>query len=66
LLLYIYGNFDNKLKIFGIMDHEINFNDGLKNYKENKEGIVVLLFKMLRNLGHHKRRRQFLNLLRDY
>jgi len=54
LLLYVYGNFDNKIKIFRITDHEIIFNDGLKNYKGTKEDVVVLLFKILRNLGHHK------------
>jgi len=46
----------------------MKFNDGLKNYTETKEGVVLLLLKMLRNLGHYtcKRQRQFLNLLRDY
>jgi hypothetical protein len=66
LLFYIYGKIENKIKIFIITDHEIKFNDGLKNYKGTKDGVVVLLFKILRNLGHHKRRRKFLNLLRDY
>jgi hypothetical protein len=66
LLLYIYGNFDNEINILRITDHEKKFSDGMKNCTETEEGVVVLLFKMLRNLGHHKSRRHFLKLLRDY